>query len=304
MGRGNVSIEANTTLDREYFEEIWNKFNLDAESNYVASDIVVHEPPIPGLPGGIAGPIQIVTTFKQAMPDLRVTIEDLFGEGHLVVDRWTAAGTHTGEPLFGVAASGRPIQVSGIHEFRISSGRIAERWGVVDELGLGQQLGLAPGGSDGPPPAEPPTPPIAPVVLSPEDRLLGHRSHSEWLVGGNPNAVYDLYANDAVIHSRYIPPDMTRGVEAFKGYASYLRGAFPDIEIDDEDNIAQGDRVGMRWTMRGTHDGDFWGMPGTGKRVEVTGMDIFRIADGRIQDAWIETDYMTLLRQIGMIPSG
>ena len=96
---------------------------------------------------------------------------------------------------------------------------------------------------------------------------------------------------------------MTHGVEAFKGYASYLRGAFPDIEIDDEDNISQGDRVGMRWTMRGTHDGDFWGMPGTGKRVEVTGMDIFRIADGCIQDAWIETDYMTLLRQIGMIPS-
>jgi steroid delta-isomerase-like uncharacterized protein len=298
-----MSIEANTTLVRDYFEEIWNRFNLDAESNYVASDIVVHEPPIPGLPGGIAGPIQIVTTFKQAMPDLGVTIEDLFGEGDLVVDRWTAGGTHTGEPLFGVAASGRSIQVSGIHEFRVSSGRIAERWGVVDELGLAQQLGLAPGGSDGPPPAEPPTPPIASETLSAEDRLLGHRSHSEWLVGGNPDAVYDLYAKDAVIHSRYIPPNMTHGVEAFKGYASYLRGAFPDIEIDDEDNIAQGDRVGMRWTMRGTHDGDFWGMPGTGKRVEVTGMDIFRIADGRIQDAWIETDYMTLLRQIGMIPS-
>lgn len=270
----------------------------------MASDILVHQPPIPGLPGGIAGPIQIVTTFHQAMPDLNVTIEDLFGEGDLVVDRWTAAGTHSGEPLFGVPATGRPIEVSGIHEFRIADGRIAERWGVVDELGLAQQLGLAPGGADGPAPPKPPTPPIAAVTLSPEDRLLGHRSHSEWLVGGNPDAVYDLYATDAVIHSRYIPPNMTRGVEAFKGYATYLRTAFPDIEIDDEDNIAQGDRVGMRWTMRGTHGGDFWGMPATGKQVEVTGMDVFRIAEGRIQDAWIETDYMTLLRQLGMVPSG
>lgn len=299
-----MTVEANTALVRNYFEEIWNKFNLDAEGDFVASDIVVHQPPIPGLPGGIAGPIQIVTTFRQAMPDLNVTIDDLFGEGDLVVDRWAAVGTHTGEPLFGVAATGRPIQISGIHEFRIAGGRIAERWGVVDELGLAQQLGLAPGGSDGPIPDEPPAPAIAPVTLSPEDRLLGHRSHSEWLVGGNPDAVYDLYATDAVIHSRYIPPNMTRGVEAFKGYATYLRTAFPDIEIDDEDNIAQGDRVGMRWTMRGTHGGDFWGMAATGKQVEVTGMDIFRIADGRIQDAWIETDYMTLLRQIGMIPSG
>ncbi len=299
-----MTVEANTALVRNYFEEIWNKFNLDAEGDFVASDIVVHQPPIPGLPGGIAGPIQIVTTFRQAMPDLNVTIDDLFGEGDLVVDRWAAVGTHTGEPLFGVAATGRPIQISGIHEFRIADGLIAERWGVVDELGLAQQLGLAPGGSDGPIPAEPPAPAIAPVTLSPEDRLLGHRSHSEWLVGGNPDAVYDLYAADAVIHSRYIPPNMTRGVEAFKGYATYLRTAFPDIEIDDEDNIAQGDRVGMRWTMRGTHGGDFWGMPATGNQVEVTGMDIFRIADGRIQDAWIETDYMTLLRQIGMVPSG
>lgn len=299
-----MSVEANTAVVRRYFDEIWNKFNVDAESDFVTSDIVVHQPPIPGLPGGIAGPIQIVTTFHQAMPDLSVTIEDLFGEGDLVVDRWTAAGTHSGAPLFGVEATGRAMQISGIHEFRISDGRIAERWGVVDELGLAQQLGLAPGGSDGPLPAEPPTPGIEPVTLSADDRLLGHRSHSEWLVGGNPDAVYDLYAPDAVIHSRYIPPNMTRGVEAFKGYATYLRSAFPDIEIDDEDNIAQGDRVGMRWTMRGTHEGDFWGMPGTGKQVEVTGMDIFRIADGRIEDAWIETDYMTLLRQIGMIPSG
>ena len=54
-GRDDVSIKANTTLVREYFEEIWNRFNLDAESNYVASDIVVHEPPIPGLPGGLSG---------------------------------------------------------------------------------------------------------------------------------------------------------------------------------------------------------------------------------------------------------
>lgn len=299
-----MSVEANTAVVRRYFEEIWNKFNLDAEGDFVATDVVVHQPPIPGLPGGIAGPIEIVTTFRQAMPDLSVTIEDLFGEGDLVVDRWTAAGTHSGEPLFGVAATGRPVQISGIHEFRIAEGLIAERWGVVDELGLAQQLGLAPGGSDGPTPAEQPAPAIAPVTLSPEDRLLGHRSHSEWLVGGNPNAVYDLYATEAVIHSRYIPPNMTRGVEAFKGYATYLRTAFPDIEIDDEDNIAQGDRVGMRWTMRGTHGGDFWGMPATGKQVEVTGMDVFRIADGRIQDAWIETDYMTLLRQLGMVPTG
>ena len=299
-----MSVEANTAVVRDYFEEIWNKFNLDAEADFVASDVVVHQPPIPGLPGGIAGPLQIVTTFRQAMPDLKVTIADLFGEGDLVVDRWTAVGTHTGEPLFGVAATGRPIQISGIHEFRIAGGRIAERWGVVDELGLAQQLGLAPGGSDEPIPAEPSAPAIAPVTLSPEDRLLGHRSHSEWLVGGNPDAVYDLYASDAVIHSRYIPPNMTKGVEAFKGYATYLRTAFPDIEIDDEDNIAQGDRVGMRWTMRGTHDGDFWGMAATGRKVEVTGMDVFRIADGRIQDAWIETDYMTLLRQLGMVPSG
>jgi steroid delta-isomerase-like uncharacterized protein len=301
-----MTVDANKSLVRDYFEEIWNKFNIDAEGRFVAADIVVHQPPLPGLPTGIQGPIEIVTTFRNAMPDLHLTIDDLFGEGDLVVDRWSTVGTHTGEPLFGVEATGKEITLTGIHQFRIAKGRIAERWGVVDELALAQQLGLAPSGGDAaaPPPAEAPVSGIdQAVVLTPEERQLGHRSHTEWLVAANPDAVYDLYAKDAVIHSRYIPPDMTHGVEAFKGYAGYLRGAFPDLAIDDQDIISEGDRLGMRWSMTGTHSGEFWGIPATGKRVEVTGMDVFRIADGKIQDAWIETDYMTLLRQLGAIPS-
>jgi len=112
--------------------------------------------------------------------------------------------------------------------------------------------------------------------MTPEERNLGHRSHLEWLQGGNTDVLYDLYAPDCVIHSRYIPPEMAHGIEGFKGYAAYLHSAFSDLKVTDEDIIVEGDRVGMRWSFEGTHDGPFWGIAPTGKHVSMTGIDVFR----------------------------
>jgi predicted ester cyclase len=69
----------------------------------------------------------------------------LIAEGDLVVERFTASGTHTGAPLMGVAATGKSIVMAGINIFRVSNGRIIERWGRLDEVGLLRELGLVPG---------------------------------------------------------------------------------------------------------------------------------------------------------------
>src|SRR5207249_8781881 len=103
---GLVSVEENIQLVRNYFDEIWNKGHLENEAQFVERDIVVHAPPIEGLPAGIAGPLQIVGTFRAAMPDLVLTNEDVFGEGDKVIQRWQTKGTHTGAELFGVPPSG------------------------------------------------------------------------------------------------------------------------------------------------------------------------------------------------------
>ncbi len=138
------AVKQNEDLIVRYFDTIWNNGQLERESEFVATDVVVHQSPVPGLRDGIAGPLQIVGLFRAAIPDIHLEHLVLFGEGDKVVHRWEAHGHHTGAPLFGVDATQKEIFMTGINTFRVASGRIAERWGHMDTLGLLQQLGLAP----------------------------------------------------------------------------------------------------------------------------------------------------------------
>jgi predicted ester cyclase len=141
---GDTDVAKNMDLIVRYFDTIWNKGEFEREPEFVAENVVVHQPPIPGLPEGIAGPLQIVGTFRAAIPDIHVEHTVLFGEGDKVVHRWVAKGHHTAAPLFSAAITDKEITMTGINTFRIANGRIVERWGHMDSLGLVQQLGLAP----------------------------------------------------------------------------------------------------------------------------------------------------------------
>ena len=139
-----MSVQENKALVRRYFDTIWNSGELQRESEFVAKDIVVHAPPIPGIPDGIAGPLAIVGAFRAAMPDIHLTQDVLFGGGDRVVQVWTTRGMHSGGDLFGFPASGNELVLTGINVFRVENGKIAERWGSMDLMGLMQQLGVAP----------------------------------------------------------------------------------------------------------------------------------------------------------------
>jgi predicted ester cyclase len=86
-----------------------------------------------------------------------------------------------------------------------------------------------------------------------------------------------------------------------------IRSAFPDHANTIEDIIAEGDKVVVRWTLRGMHQGVLQSplgpIPPTGKQVTVTGIHIFRIADGKIAERWAETDMLDALQQLGAIPA-
>jgi predicted ester cyclase len=86
---------------------------------------------------------QAAAMFRTAFPDWHSDLGFLVAEGDLVTEYFTASGTQQGE-LFGVPASGRAVTLPGINIFRVRDGRIAERWGRLDDLGLMRQLGLAP----------------------------------------------------------------------------------------------------------------------------------------------------------------
>jgi predicted ester cyclase len=78
--------------------------------------------------------------------------------------------------------------------------------------------------------------------------------------------------------------------------------AFPDLHYTVEDLIADGDKVVVRGTLRGTHQGDFMGIPPTGKQVSLTGITIDRIKDGKFVEGWANADMLGLLQQLGVIP--
>ncbi len=115
---------------------------------------------------------------------------------------------------------------------------------------------------------------------------------------GNEEAIGAYLAAETVGND----PSFGTGREAFRAQWRTWRAAFPDIHFAVEDLVAEGDKVVIRWTMTGTHQGAFWGTPATGRRVTVAGMSLDRIEGGRIVagfDAW---DELGLRRQLGMLP--
>ena len=108
----------------------------------LCSDCVYHLPLVGVLRGEALN--QFFVSMLAAFPDHERTVEDQFSDDLHVVTRWTATGTHQGQ-FMGVAPTGREIALRGINIFRIRDGRIVERWGRLDDLGLFEQLGLVAG---------------------------------------------------------------------------------------------------------------------------------------------------------------
>ena len=137
-----MSVEENKAVIRRYIEELWGQGNMALEDDLLDRSLVDHNPS-PGMTPDYAGHHQILTIFRAAFPDIRMTLDDLVAEGDRVVDRWTARGTHTGE-FGGIPATGRPVAVTGIDITRLENGKIVEIWHQEDIIGLMQQLGAIP----------------------------------------------------------------------------------------------------------------------------------------------------------------
>ena len=111
----------------------------------------------------------------------------------------------------------------------------------------------------------------------------------------------EIFAPDFVQYGA--DPDQVSGVEELKQFFVMMRSGFPDFQVTIEDLFAaEGEKVVLRFTFRGTHQGEFMGVAPTGKQVTMAGIDIFRIADGKIAELWNQEDVLGMMRQIGAIP--
>jgi steroid delta-isomerase-like uncharacterized protein len=122
--------ENNKALVRRFFEEVWNKGNVDAVDECMATDYVDHSIPS-GLPPGTEGLKQANTTYHSAFPHLKATLEDIFAEGDRVAFRWSVSGTHLGDWL-GVPPTGNHVTATGITIFRMAGGKVVEGWTSTD----------------------------------------------------------------------------------------------------------------------------------------------------------------------------
>jgi len=133
-----------------------------------------------------------------------------------------------------------------------------------------------------------------------ENKAMVHRIIEEAWNKGNLAVIDEFLSPDYVLHISSPGPALDK--EGYKQAVNMHRTAFADFSLTIEDIIAEENKVVIRWTIRGTHKGEYMGVAPTGKQVTVTGTSIRRIEGGKTLEEWIEIDMLGLMRQFGVFP--
>jgi steroid delta-isomerase-like uncharacterized protein len=137
-------------------------------------------------------------------------------------------------------------------------------------------------------------------TTSEENRTIVRRVWEEFFIQGNLDKADEFFAPDYVNHDPAAPEDR-HGPEKLRKFLSMYHNAFPDMQFTIEDMIAEGDKIVVRWTLRGTHQGDLMGIPPTNNWVAVTGMSIERISGDKIVETWDNYDALGMMQQLKVI---
>ncbi len=131
-----------------------------------------------------------------------------------------------------------------------------------------------------------------------ENKKKVRRFMEEAFGGGKPGLVDDLLDPDFVRYDPYIKAGEVRGIQTVKENIAWFREALPDLSCTVEEQVAVGEKVVSRWTVRGTHRGEFFGVAGTGNRMEFTGIQIDRFGgSGKIVEERAQFDLLGAMRQ-------
>ena len=131
------------------------------------------------------------------------------------------------------------------------------------------------------------------------NKALIQRFYEEVWGRGNLEVADEVFAADYVRHDLR-PTNALPGPEGQKKIAADFRGAFPDLHVTVDLVLTEGDLVAARWTMEGTHTGAWGKVPATGKRAGFSGVNIFRIENGKVAEIWNHRDDLGLMEQLGV----
>jgi steroid delta-isomerase-like uncharacterized protein len=134
-----------------------------------------------------------------------------------------------------------------------------------------------------------------------ENKAIVRRLNDEVWSKGRLEVIDELIADDFVA-TVVGAPEQIRGRQGFREFVVMYRTAFPDLRITVDEQIAEGETVVTRWTASGRNEGELMGMPATGKQATTAGININRVAGGKLVEGWGLFDQLGLLQQLGAVP--
>lgn len=135
-----------------------------------------------------------------------------------------------------------------------------------------------------------------------ENREIVRRDVTEVWNEGNLDLVDEYVAQEFRLHDPVVPGEL-RGPDGYRELVTMYRTAFPDAHLTVEEMVAEGDSVTVRWTGRGTHEGELAGIEPTNREIEIAGMTLAHVEDGTIVESWQSYDALDMFRQLGALPA-
>jgi steroid delta-isomerase-like uncharacterized protein len=138
-------------------------------------------------------------------------------------------------------------------------------------------------------------------VSSEQNKVNMSRLMVDLFAKGDISVADELVMPDFIEHSA--APGLPAGIAGLKAIAQIIRAGFPDFEVLVDDAVAEGDRVALRLTERGTHKGVMFGVPPSGRYASWSAMHLIRVKDGKMAEHWDVVDLLSMMQQIGGIPA-
>ena len=274
---------------------------------------------------------EYVLAVRHAFPDLRFEIHDALADRQSATLNWTMHATHEGELGF-LPPSGRPVSIRALELYRFDDeGRVREIVTELNPIDLLVEIGLIPaeafGGGEAPPRPvrwimraryafprrrglEPVTP-VAPVLQADDEsdpdsqtertRRTARHAVATYIDAGDLSDM-SMVAPGLQVHT-HVRPEPFQGPDGLREFLTGIRTGFPDARVTIEEIVAEGECAVVRWVMRATNTGELFGLPPSGRRVEISALELLRCDDeGRLCEVRLKLNTVSILRQIGMLP--
>ena len=284
------------------FEKAAERFAVDAEIiNMATADRYV----------GREGYLQFSRAWAAAFPDLQVEVLRLSTNQEAALAEYTFRGTHTGALITGsgyVPPTWSRVELRLCDAIELQNGAITRLRTYFDSATLLRQMGLFPNSPLHSADRRAPLELYATEVdtsAQQRNKAIVQRFLEEVINQHNPGAAAAICSPDVVWHGGAMGE--AHGLPAFQNRLRSIFHSFPDLSVEVHDVIAESDRVAVRLTMRGTQLGYFHGIPPTGREIDSSAMNTYRIADNRIVEEWWQHDLLGLMKQLdspARTPSG